>query len=1144
MSYDSNTFFIMRRLTDWVVRSYDDFAFGRASDLRRLPDGGLVPGSGGLYEIFASQRPLTHEPTGSVVTVSGPVLYPPVHPEAPTNERDPIARLTPREALIRSLSYRLHVRVFFYVNGHKNHFSTFVGWLPFVVGSRHFRDEDGSDDDTPGYFIVKGREVAIVNQEEFKYDRPLISMPSPGCFECEVRSSLCKFVARLAPYRGVVVEMSSHAQKGFLVQDLLYVLGEREVTFSEESERVRHVLNVSQWKTSPSPHHVLGSSFAHGMDHGEETNKERVDEILRDKLFASFLGSDYEQKIHYLKRVVVALAECAIREEERKPDEKNEHLTDKLQYENKCTRTCGALLYELTAKAMQCQMSDLEKHLRTRKKCSPDETMKRHGGKFTSVLELAMNTGNWVRGRTGIVQSVRRRDSHGRAAQIMRKINIPIVRNTRNLETKFVHGSQLGFVCVATTPEGEDVGLVVNPAVSASVTVAGDADECVRSWMQPLCSRTRGRISCYVNERWVGFCSEETWERARRYKRDIWPETSVYRDGKGNVFLDLTACRLVRPLLLRPEAYDAKRDFGELIRDGIVEWVDAREQRDAVVYERETREPLPKPYTHAELHPSYILNPDAGRIVFSNRNEAPRVLLGACMSAASIGVPTFSESWDTSDLRFRLQYPQRPLVDTIIGKQVGSQSIPQGQNVVMMILALDRNQEDSVVFSQRFNDFAGFRIVGETCHSMVAPAHCTFGAVRGLRDAKRDADGIVAIGARVADGDVLATLVRRDNGKYVGEFVYRDVALGSKTFDEPADDLPDCDGATYDRRPGGETKYRIGFSSQGFIETKAGVDAYGNEYFELRGRGGRPNDPRPLTQTASASYAYRVRDVVLTVDENNQDKLIVKVVHERRNFMGDKFTSRHSQKGTIGAVWPTEDLPYTVKDGITPDVILNPHAIPSRMTIGHLLELMTGKVTSLGNVSPDHALDGDQTTFDGTPFRAKDDEVLSYARSALRESGYEPNGTERVMDGRTGLMLDAEVFTGVIHLQRLTHMPADKIHARSTGPNSLTKQPMRGKKRRGGARFGEMEVHALESHGASMCLSDKLLRCSDGVRVGICEDCGNAMEDDVSDCRLCGGRTHGMEVSNGLLRVQQDLNCCRIDFQVRKISRNQHGNDE
>jgi DNA-directed RNA polymerase II subunit RPB2 len=262
--------------------------------------------------------------------------------------------------------------------------------------------------------------------------------------------------------------------------------------------------------------------------------------------------------------------------------------------------------------------------------------------------------------------------------------------------------------------------------------------------------------------------------------------------------------------------------------------------------------------------------------------------------------------------------------------------------------------------------------------------------------------------------------------------------------------------------------------------------------------------------------------VMLTTDIDGNKYSKVRVRNLRIPQIGDKFASRHGQKGTIGMTYRQEDLPFTC-EGISPDIIVNPHAIPSRMTIGHLVECLLSKVSSL------LGQEGDATPF-------MDNFTVEGVSNYLKQLGYQKHGNECMYNGHTGRPFDSLIFLGPTFYQRLKHLVEDKIHARARGPvTMLTRQPMEGRARAGGLRMGEMERDCLISHGAANFLRDRLYANSDPYRVHVCDECGMIaianLRKQEFNCGYCDNKTRFSQIYipyAGKLLFQELMSMCIV----------------
>jgi DNA-directed RNA polymerase I subunit RPA2 len=260
------------------------------------------------------------------------------------------------------------------------------------------------------------------------------------------------------------------------------------------------------------------------------------------------------------------------------------------------------------------------------------------------------------------------------------------------------------------------------------------------------------------------------------------------------------------------------------------------------------------------------------------------------------------------------------------------------------------------------------------------------------------------------------------------------------------------------------------------------------------------------------AYVQSVRMVGSESGSKTETRASITVRFNRNPIIGDKFSSRHGQKGVLSILWPQEDMPFS-ESGISPDIIINPHAFPSRMTIGMLVESMAGKAGAL------HGMYQDATPFQ---FHENGDKIsVDYFGEQLRAAGYNYYGSEPLYSGVSGCLMHADLFIGVVYYQRLRHMVSDKYQVRATGPvNPLTRQPIKGRKKGGGIRLGEMERDSLLSHGAAFLLQDRLLNCSDKHIAYICSRCGDMlMPTTERSVTLSAGQTASEAMNKAKLRL-------------------------
>ncbi len=1101
---------------------------------------------GRIVEIRVGRK--RDEKTGNIDNQSRPTIHVglPVVREANGYVHD----LTPMEARLRNLNYLAPVYLDFTVveDGiEKEPERVHIGDLPVMVKSkkctlykenmeqeREINDHEysqrlmkaGEDPMDPGgYFIIGGTERVLITLEDLAPNRVMVEYNERYGTKLEVAKVFSqreghRALTLVEKKRDGMLMVTVPAASGQIpLVALMKALGmktDEEIFEAVASMPEMHNIvyaNIEECQdkklfppngifTPDDANLYLERKFATGQ--AKEYRLKKVESII-DRSLLPHLGDtkdDRMKKAIFLGRIARSVLELYL--EKRGEDDKD-------HYANKRLKLSGDLMEDLFRVAFTNLMKDLKyqlersyarkKDLRIASAIRPDL--------LTHRLLHALATGNWVGGRAGVSQLLDRTSNMSTASHL-RRVTSSLTRSQPHFEARDLHPTQWGRLCPSETPEGQNCGLVKNAALIIDVS-EGFREEDVAYLLKDLgVKEVKGQKSgtrVYVNGDLKGV-SEKAKEliaemRHRRRSGLLSHEINIRFDHEmDEVIINCDEGRLRRPLLVVNDGKlaltrkniedirEGKSKWSDLIREGVLEWIDAEEEEDAFICVDPFEVPercdkcsralspidvdwmnpgttdkqanlkckhcnqiisgkllMQKDHTHMEVDPMVILGVCAGLVPYPEHNSSPRVTMGAGMSKQSLGLASSNYRKRPDTRGHVMHYPQKPMVQTKTMEFVAFNERPAGQNFVVAILSYHGyNMEDALILNRasverglgRSSFMRTYRAEerrypgGQEDHFEIPPPDVR-GARQDLSYSNLGEDGLISPETSVTGGDVLI----------------------------------------------GKT------SPPRFLEEETDFLT--------------PQKRRETSITCRAGETGWVDSVMLTESENGSRLVKIRVRDERIPELGDKFASRHGQKGVIGLIAPPEDLPFTT-DGIIPDLVINPHAIPSRMTVAHILEMVGGKVGSM-----------ESRLIDGTPFSGEREDAI---RESLVRNGFMHSGREVMYDGLTGQMIGADIFIGVIYYQKLHHMVSGKMHVRSRGPvQILTRQPTEGRSRQGGLRFGEMERDCLIGHGAAMVIKDRLLDESDGTFQYVCGNgnCGHmAMLDRRGSlrCPVCGNNTN------------------------------------
>jgi len=984
-----------------------------------------------------------------------------------------------------------------------------IGKLPIMLRSNacilsqyahlNHNDTDECKYDPGGYFIINGSEKTVLAQERARENKvyifPPINNTSKYIYQAEIKTSPDH--KRISPKQiSMLITTNSHneyiiqvniprikkAIPLFIVFRALGLLSDLEICkkiLIRMDKKLLDILKGSIYEANECltqedaiqyiTSHAIYTPLNMDVAHGALKKREFTVEVLKSDLFSHCRTK--EQQIYFLGYMTKKLLLCTTGAV--KCDDRDSYL-------NKRIDLTGTLLNNLFRNYFNKLVKDMSKQIiREMKNGSWKSTdnytqILNYTNVYKSIksttiengIKRALSTGdfgiNKINVRVGVAQ-VLNRMTYASILSHLRRINTPVEKSGKMVPPRKLAPSSWGFLCPVETPEGPTVGVVKNLSVMTHITIISDSSslyDIILPQIESLDKVTDKTTKVFINGCWVGVTSNPypiyLDLKEKKYASIINIYTSIVFDYTMN---ELRVCndagRLVRPvykvrnntLLPLPKKPIWEKMIVNSNTESIIEYIDPDEQNASMIAMSVSKMKKEYKYTHCELHASTIFGVLASCSPFPDHNQAPRNTYQCAMAKQAIGVYGTNYHTRMDKNAYVLTYPHRALVDTRIMKLLKMSELPSGTTVIVAIMTnTGYNQEDSIIFNE------GSIHRGLFSTTVFHTEKDEDKKMHGDDEIRCNPDPANTTGMKFANYSKLnAEGIMPENTKIES----MDVIMGKKCPIKGAKNDPNV-------------VYKFRDMSKFYREENCFMDKI---YRGINGDG-------------YECWKGRVR-------------------HFREPEIGDKFSSRHGQKGTIGNIIPEVNMPFT-ESGLKPDIIINPHAIPSRMTVGQLIETLLGKVLlELGMFG------------DGTSFT---DEFSSEEISKrLQSLNYESHGNEIMYDGISGKQIESNIFIGPAFYQRLKHMVVDKEHSRSIGPMvNLTRQPAEGRARDGGLRFGEMERDCMISHGASKFTKERVYDVSDKYKVHVCKMCGLiAVYNDkmnIHICKTCDNRTDFIQV--------------------------------
>lgn len=993
--------------------------------------------------------------------------------------------ITPTVARLRNLTYSAPVYVELTVKyeGQTDSAEVEIGRIPIMVRSSGCTTYGYGKDDLEknhmdrlepgGYFIINGNERIMIMSEDLAANQPFIEEGRLGLtVRLFSQRGAYRIPTTVSETNEGILELTFSRLKNIPLIVVLKALGmskEADIAKNIDYETDSLIVNLYEYAQLQSSDDAL---MYIAEKAGIQGTKKEILDRMKDRIDSFLLPHIGMDKA---SRVEKALTICRLVRLFLRAKEDDAIRTDKDHYANKRVKLSGDLMSDLFRVNMSILVRDVQYSLQKIAKRKKFYSLKSIAKStlFTHRIESAIATGSWIGERSGVTQNMDKTNYLAMLSALQR-VSSMLPGEQENFMARTLHPTHYGRFCPTETPEGTEIGLRKNLALLSKIStfVEFNEAEAMKRFNSFGLSKEAKGSDVFFNGRFIGF-SENPHDFVKKARQDrraghFPKELSIRYDRHLNfIMMSSEVGRVLRPIIVVENGASKLRDehlvllennkikWVDLVKDGIIEYIDAAEEENALVALKP--EEITPQHTHLEVHLIDLFGLITSLVPFGNHDQSSRLNRGSKTLKQSLGIyaANYLVRLDT-DVSI-LHYPQKPIVRSFIYDTLDV--YPSGQNIVVAIMPFEGyNMEDAVVLNKGSVDRGMGRSTYFRPYSVTEIQYAG-----GLKDE-----------ICVPDKDVAG---------YRTENSYR---------------FLEDDGVAYPEAAMKEGEVLIG---------KVTPPKFLSEAKDLS-----------IQSKKEASSAVRQEEkgtvdaVFITADQEGNKIAQIRTRDLRLPEPGDKFSTPHGQKGVVGMIADSEDIPFTSK-GVRPDLMFNPHGIPSRMTVGYLIELLAGKTGAVSG-----------RIVDGTSFTGQSVEEFE---NQLKSLGFSYDGKEEMYHGITGKKMAAKIYIGNMYYLKLKYMVGNRIHARASGKVALlTRQPIEGRARGGALRLGEMEQQALAGHGAALLLKERY--DSDKTVIYICKACGSiAYEDTIRNkqvCAICGGNeSEPIEISYAFKLLYDEL---------------------